>query len=500
LNSPRRQASTRRADRLRRATVRCRNAAGPVLAAIGLAGCTVHDEGFDAPLELPPSFGAAGEIATDGPIAPDRWWTTFGDEQLDRLVEIALAGNFDLAIVRDRLDAARAVARRERAPLLPSIDGSAFGERVLRSAGGGGGEAYGAGVVGTYEVDLWRRNASATRGAALEEAVARAELEAAAITLTADVALSWYALIEQRGQARVLDMQIRTNEQVLEVVRARFGGGVVRASDVLRQERLLESTREQRATVASRIEVLEHALLVLIGQSPTTTLEVDADHALPELPPEPTPGLPSDLVRRRPDVRAAYLAIAAADADVAVAVADRSPSVTIRLDAATAEEEIADLFDDWSSVLAIDVIGPIFDGGARAAEVDRARAVKAERVNVYARTVLLSFRQVLDAISREDGRTELIRRIERQLDLAQRTSERLNREYLNGDISYIDVLDALTTEQQLQRDLLSARLARINDRIDLHRALAGGWEGLVPGPAGTRPPGSASEAEPMEGV
>ena len=280
---------------------------------------------------------------------------------------------------------------------------------------------------------------------------------------------------------------------MLRVVELRFASGVVRASDVLRQERLLESTFEQRAVVEANVEALEQALLVLTGRSPTRTLEAAGD-TLPEIPARPALGLPSDLLVRRPDIRSAMLAIEEADAEVAIAVADRYPSVRLRVEASTVEDAIADVFDNWAALLRVDVLGPLFNAGAREAEVERSLAIKSERVNAYAQGVLTAFEQVLSAISLEDGREEQIARLERQLELAQRTSERLNREYLNGDISYIDVLDALTTEQRLQRDLLRARLDRIAERIALYRALAGGWQGIVPESADA--PSRTSNAEP----
>lgn len=447
-----------------------------------LGGCAVHEQGFDEPVPAPDAFIDAAEAAGYTAPTPDRWWEAFGDPALDDLQARAMAGSFDLATFRDRLRAARAIVRRERSFLFPTIDYSLFAERTWRDNDGQGGEdAFGGGVFGAYEVDVWRRNASFAESAEFREAVAREALKAAAITLSADVALAWYSLVEQRGQLAVLEQQIRTNEQVLQVIRARFGGGVVRASDVLRQERLLESTREQRAVVRARVEVLEHALLVLIGRSPTEDLSLSGD-LLPDAPPRPALGLPADLLERRPDVRAAFLAIYDADALVAAAVADRYPSVTLRFDVSSVEDSVADLFDDWASVLSVDVLGPLFDAGRREAEVDRAAAVKAERINLYAQTVLVALRQVVDAVASETGRDEQVRLLVRQLELARRTSERLNREYINGDISYIDVLDALTTEQQLQRDLLSARFARVADRIDLYTALAGGWDGVVPDP------------------
>ncbi len=445
-------------------------------------GCTVHERGFEPPLALPASFGVT-PTGAETAMAPDRWWLAFEDPALDGLQAEALGGNFDLATFRNRLTAARAVVTRERAALFPTLDYDLSAQQTRRESNDFAGEdRYGVALLGAYDVDLWQGNASAAEAAALAEVVAQEQLRAAAIALAADVAFAWYALVEQRGQAGILEAQIRTNEQVLQVVRARFGGGVVRASDVLRQERLLESTREQRVAVQAEIEVLEHALLVLVGRSPTDPLGPSAD-ALPEAPPRPSLGLPSELVQRRPDVRAALRAIQQADAAVAVAVAERYPSVRLRAEASTVESSLADLFDDWASLLAVDVVGPIFDADRRAAEVKRTKAVKAERVNVYAQTVLVAFRQVLDAVSRERAREEQIALLERQLELAERTSERLNREYLNGDISYIDVLDALTTEQQLQRDLLETRFQRIADRIALYQALAGGWESIVPEPS-----------------
>jgi len=450
-----------------------------------LAGCVSHDSGFDEPLRLPASFTTDGGSVTGtagSTPAPDRWWLAFEDPTLDALQRDALSTNFDLAAFRDRLRAAGAVVRRERAALFPSFDYSANASRSWRGDDDRGGvTSFGAGVIGAYEVDVWNRIESETDAAAFDAAVAAEALKASTIALSAEVAFTWFALLEQRAQADVLERQIETNENVLRVVRARFGGGVVRASDVLRQERLLESTREQRAVVRARTDTLEHALLVLLGRSPTEELDVGAEEAtLPQLPPAPALGLPTELMQRRPDVRSAFFDILAADAELAAAVADQYPRVTLGLDASTSAEQVADLFDDWALTLAADVLGPIFDGGRRRAEIERSRAVKAERIDVYAQTVLVALRQVVDALSRESVRTEQIDRIEKQLDLARRTTERLNREYLNGDIPYIDVLDALTTEQQLQRDLIEARFQLVSHRIDLYEALAGGWENIIP--------------------
>jgi outer membrane protein TolC len=185
-------------------------------------------------------------------------------------------------------------------------------------------------------------------------------------------------------------------------------------------------------------------------------------------------------VHRRPDVRSAFYDIKAADRGVAAAVADRYPSITLAASASVANDDATGLFDDWMRSIAADLLQPLFDAGQREAEVRRTESVKAQRLDTYGQTVLTAFREVTDALSREYHQQKQIESIRKQLSLAQRTSERLRREYLNGDISYIDVLDALTRQQQLQRDLLQARFELIDNRIDLYRALAGGWDGIVP--------------------
>jgi NodT family efflux transporter outer membrane factor (OMF) lipoprotein len=450
-------------------------------ASASLSACTVHEPGFEPPLDMPISFAATPDAASDTPAPPPpRWWRSFDDDQLDELQTTALDRNFDLATFRDRLRAARAIVRRERSFLFPTLDYSLSASQTRRESGGFDPEnAFSGALIGSYDIDAWGRNEALADAADFDRAFTEEQLKAAAIALSAELARTWYALIEQRAQAAVLDDQIETNEQVLRVVRARFGGGVVRASDVLRQERLLESTREQRAAVRANVETLEHAVLVLTGRTPTGELDRPAA-SLPPLPARPSLGLPAELVQRRPDIRARYFAIRAADRDIAAAVADQFPRITIGAEASTAADQFADLYDDWAATLAADILGPIFDAERRRSEVERTRAVKAEQINAYAQTVLVAFRQVVDALANENARAEQIDRIQRQLELANRTTERLNREYLNGDIPYIDVLDALTTEQQLQRDLLSTRFLQITDRIDLHEAIAGGWDGIVP--------------------
>jgi len=452
-----------------------------------VAGCQVHQAGHESPVQPPGSFEASGEAER-----ADRWWQSFDDPALNRLERQALDQNFDLRAARDQLRAARAVTEREEAGQFPTLDLSVSAERSWNDGEGFNqtGREVSTRLVAEYEVDLWQRLSARSERARLEQAATRADLKTAAITLSANVASSWYELVQQRGQRALLKAQIETNESVLRIVRRQFAQGQVRASDVQRQQRLLESTRQQLSTVQSQIEVLEHQLLVLTGRSPTDALELSRQK-LPAVPPPPQPGLPGDLVHRRPDVRAAFYGVRAADRGIAGAIADRYPRLTLSLTGSTSDDQTSDLFRNWMQSIAGDLVTPLFDAGRRRAEVRRTRSVKAQRLDEYAQAVLEAFREVEDAAARERHQREQIESLRRQLDLAKNTYQSLRRQYPLGNISYIDVLEALSQQQQLERDLLRRRFELIENRIALYRALAGGWEGIVPPAEGE----NASEGE-----
>jgi outer membrane protein TolC len=261
---------------------------------------------------------------------------------------------------------------------------------------------------------------------------------------------------------------------VLRLLRARFGSGQIRAVDILRQEQLVESTRERRIAAQSRVHVVEHLLAVLLGRSPQAGVELERVE-LPELPPLPDTGLPAELVQRRPDVRRAHDLLRAADRDLAAAVSRQYPRLSLTASLSTAGEDASDLFDDWARSFAGNLVGPLLDGGERRADVARAEALREQRLYEYGQATLTAFREVEDALVRERKQLRQLDSLRRQVELASRTYEQLRIEYFNGLADYIDVLTALTDQQQLRRDLIAARLELLDIRIGLYRALAGGF-------------------------
>ncbi len=459
-----------------------------MLAAMSLTVCSctpwVRQAKVSSVISTPKTFSLSGE----GRV-PDKWWTVLGDAELDKLIATALRDNLDLIATWDRLAEARATARRSDAGLYPSLtgDGGASRTRTETHKGGGGFAAplgttytsnFSLGLAAAYEVDLWGRVKSTSDASALDVLVSQEDLDAAAITLTAEVAQTWFRLLESRQQLALLDSQIETSGQILELVELRFGLGKVPAIDLLQQKQQLESKHAEKARTHSGRVVLQHQLAVLLGKAPGT-FKTPAGVLPQALPALPDTGLSADLIRRRPDVRSAHYRVAAANKRVAAAIADRFPRVSLSLQAGTATTRVRDLFDNWFATLAANLTAPILDGGARAAEVDRTRAVASRQLHSYAQKILRAIQEVEDALVRESRQRQYIDSLDKQLKLSDEVIAKTRQRYANGDkaVDYLRILASLESHQRLQRTRLTASRELVDFRVGLYRALAGGVDG-----------------------
>ena len=438
-------------------------------------GCGTTNHEIKSPVVIPEQFSQSG----DSPL-PDRWWLSFEDPILNKLMDHALAGNFTLKTAWDRLHQFEALAEMAGADLYPALDANAgasqtrFREESQTDDNG----SYTLGLVASYELDLWGRIRSIRDAAVFDAQASVEDLQAAALTLSAQVAKTWYQLVEQHGQSDMLDEQIKTNEQVLELVTLKFRTGQVGIADMLQQKQLVESNRGEKVQVAAQIKVLEHQLAILLGYPPQKAAAPRISRLL-ELPPMPETGLPAQLIRHRPDIRSAYYNVLAADKDIAAAIADRFPRLSLTAGLDTSGGHVRDLFDNWLANLAANLVAPIMDGGLRKAEVGRTRAVASEALNNYGQTILNALGEVEDALVREQRQRDFMVSLHKQLRLSGQVVERVRDRYVQGTVDYQRVLDALLSQQELQISLLTAKLDLVEERIDLCRSLGGGWE-LIP--------------------
>jgi NodT family efflux transporter outer membrane factor (OMF) lipoprotein len=446
--------------------------AGTLLFVLFWAGCTGPPNLMpqDATL-VPETFSVQGAA----PL-PQKWWESLKDPELNALMEDALAGNFTIRTAWDRLRQAEALTEQATSFLLPSVSYSGMARRTRRDVGNNKtyGNDFRVGLGAAYEIDLWGRARSAYDATLLDQQARQEDVAAASMTVSAVVAKLWYQLAETRQAFIVLQAQLKTNQQVLDLVNLQFNASKVGAPDVLRQEQLVESTQGQLIQTQEREVLLQNALSVLTGRAAGEWLVPEA--SMVNLPVLPAVGLPSEVLQRRPDVRSVWLAVQAADARVAVAITDKYPSLSLSASVDTTSTEFEDLFDDWLSNMAANLAGPLFDAGRRQAEVERSQAVVSQLLNQYSQTVLEALQDVEDALTQEYHQALFLASLQAQLKLAQEVSQKTYTRYKLGAMDYLRVLDALRTEQLLEVRELAARRLLLDYRIDLCRSIAGSWD------------------------
>jgi NodT family efflux transporter outer membrane factor (OMF) lipoprotein len=439
----------------------------PWLAALALvAGCASHTPAARPTAPLSDTFSRSGTAAL-----PDRWWLAIPDPALHRLVEAGLAGNLDLRAAWARLEQADAQLRGTHAASRPTLDASASGRASASGDGDSTATDRGAsfGLAASYEVDLWGRVRAGRDAAVASTAATAHDVQAAAMTLSAEIASAWYALVAARAEDALLARQQISSQATLDLVTARVAAGLVASDDQTRQEQSVESLRASRALAAADIAVLEHRLAVLVGRAPTDAV-APASTALVALPALVATGVPSETLQRRPDVQAAFARVEAADFAVAEAVAARYPRLSI-----SAQASIDAPFTGWLTSLVAGLAAPLYDGGARRAEVDRSRAALVEAILGYQQLVLDAATEVEDALVREARQGENVASIDRQLALSAKVLAAARQRYTAGVVDFLRVLEAEQTHQSLERQRLTAEQARIENRIALYRALAGEW-------------------------
>lgn len=433
-------------------------------------GCSPRLSNVALPIEEIEDFSSKGTS-----ILEDKWWTSFEDENLNVLIDSALQSNFDLAATWQQFLAAKAIVSREASNKWPQIEASAqsavnFPENDFR-----GGENTQMGLSATYEIDLWGRIRTSVQAEKFRAEASLFDYRTAAITLSAEIAATWYQLLAARKQLKITENQIATNVDIIKLIRSRFVGGQIRAVDILRQAQLLESTKEQQIIFRTNVNLLENRLAVLLGKQPQENLELRTTD-LPLLPELPATGLPLELVRRRPDIQRSYALLLAADRDMASAVRSKYPRLSLGAQGQLRSNNFADLFENWAYSLAGNLLAPLFYGGRINAEIDRTQAVKQQRLFEYGQTTLEAFQDVEDGLIQDLNQKERLENIGRQLELAEKSNKQLRVEFLNGFSPYLDVLIGLDQEQQLRRDYVTAQSQQIQIRIGLYRALAGGFE------------------------
>ncbi|WP_338766461.1 efflux transporter outer membrane subunit [Massilia sp. METH4] len=407
------------------------------------------------------------------------WWQAFDDPALTALVTTALANNGDLRVARERVEDYRARVRAAAAAQQPtlSFDTSPTRARTLSAATG---KPYVANVFqaefqAAYEIDVWGRLANATEAAAATLRGEQASLDAAALSIAASVASGYLNLRGLDAQLELAQATLQVRERSRDLARRQFEVGYSSRLEWLQAQAEYDTAAEQIPQLQRQIFEQENALSLLAGGSPGT---VARGKPLAELAPPPVPaGLPSDLLRRRPDIARAEQAIAAASAQLAATRDQLLPTFRLTAGGGIQSTELSDLVHGPTRLWRLSgaLVAPIFDAGRVQAATDSAAALRNGALIAYENTVRQAFVETengLDAITRL--REQAVQNDARRATAAETLRIAHNR-YANGYAAYLEELDA-------QRNLYAADVARLQLRarllaasVDLYRALGGGW-------------------------
>jgi NodT family efflux transporter outer membrane factor (OMF) lipoprotein len=442
------------------------------------AACTsfAPKERTEDGLSLPATFSLETSIADP----QKQWWHSFDDQQLNGLIKEALANNLSLKTYWARLTQSRAAAIKVGAAMMPSLTGEA-GAGVSSTESSNGttitrtnDQNFSVGVVSSYELDLWGRVRANRKAADLAATASREDLNAAAVTMVAEITNRWAQIITHQFQKELLKKQLATSNTYLELVELRFRKSLVSALDVFQQRQVVDQLKAQLPLIEQQEKLLGQELAVLLGRMPQAIPEI-ASRSLPEPEKLPALGIPADLLAARPDIQAAIQRLGAADHSFAAARADRLPALRLTGTASFDHDHIDGLLDNWLLNLAASLTAPLIDGGKRRAEVMRSSAKVTEQLALYHQTVLTAIKEVEAALISENKIQAHTLALKKQLTTAQQALTEARSRYLHGLNDYLPVLTQLQTVQNLEKEIITRKGSLLLARIDLHRALGATW-------------------------
>jgi NodT family efflux transporter outer membrane factor (OMF) lipoprotein len=450
----------------------------PLVAALGLSGCISLAPSGEAPQPpLRDSFRPTADATLNAAAAAHPWDGFFGDARLREVVGLALVGNRNLQASAAAVDRVRAQYRIAASDLLPDLDASASASR--QRAAGVTSSSYSVGLsMPRWEIDLFDRLGN-LKDAALSRYLAQQETQQAAqLSLVAETANAWLLLAAEQQRALLADQLQASQRRTAELTGKQYELGAASGLQRARAQAAFEAARGEAARSRAAVVQARLALELLAGQPlpdrllPTAQADA-AQTALPEVP----AGLPATVLLQRPDVRAAEQQLRAAAFDVGAARAARFPRISLTASSGTRSSELGDLFSSgtgfWSLLPQLDL--PIFDAGARAAQVDVSEATRRQQIASYEAVLQTAFREVADLLAVRDSLGERLTAGQAQVQAAQDALDRADAAYRLGGASQLELLDAQRQLATAQQALVSLRQTEQGNRVSLLRALGGRW-------------------------
>lgn len=441
-----------------------------------LAGCSMMPT-YERPAAPVPAAFPYPAATGGAPAAQLPWQQFFADERLRALIARALANNRDLRVAVLNIEQARAQYDIRRADRFPTVGATVNASRAP-NASGGTSSAYTAGIAfSAWEIDFFGRIASLGEAALAQFLATEEGRKAAQVSLIANVANTWLNLAADEELLALTQQTLATREESLRLTRLRFDNGVSSEIDFRLAQSLAEGARALNAQLLRQRATDLNTLGLLVGEAVAPDLRVGVTTAAIRLPDVPA-GLPSEVLTQRPDVRQAEQQLIAANANIGAARAAFFPRISLTAGLGTASSDLSGLFSSgsWGLTVAPQLLQPIFDAGRNQAGLAASQAARDIALAQYERAIQSAFREVADALA---GRATLGDQTQAQAAVVEAELARANLaklRYEGGVASYLDFLDAQRSLFAAQQALVQARLLRLQNQVQLYRALGGGWD------------------------
>ena len=461
-----------------------------------LIGCMKMGPDYHRPdtgIQVPPSFQHADDAEVSNLQVPlETWWQVFRDPELNRLVHEALNHNLDIRQASARFLEVRSQLVQSRADRYPtlSVQGQGKRERTPRTISMPGvsvdreSSNFSFSLPATFELDLWGRLARAEEAARADLLQAEENRRTVAQSIVSETITLYFQVESLERRIQIIQQSIESFRHSLALAENRYERGLTSILDVRQARRILAEAEAGLPELRQELGIAQQGQAVLLGRYPEThaprSQPQDYYHLLVPVP----PGLPSELLLQRPDIRAAEANLKILNARVGVAKASRFPRITLTGNFGYSSGDLDRLFQPESELwsLALGIVQPIFDAGKLKAGQRAAEARYQQGVVEYAKTLLTAFSEVERALLTRKEQLERRDRVVGFLTEARATQRVAENRYRRGLVDYLTVLDAQQTRFQAEVNLVLVDQAILSNRVSLHRALGGGW--AEPSPEG----------------
>jgi outer membrane protein, multidrug efflux system len=463
---------------------RLASAVSVLLLGSALSGCILGSERPDLNLEVPAAYREGGHSAPDAAVPALDWWRGFRSSELTSLMEASQVYNLDIAVAIAQIEQADAQVGVSGAPLLPSVTGTATAERARDAASTIAGSTsppttfsqFNTGLTASYMIDFWGKNRATLYAAEETASAARYNRDVVALTTVATVANTYFQILAAQDELRVARRNLAAAERILLLIQQQFNGGTASQLDLSQQEALVATERAAIPPLEVTLRQNTAALALLLARAPanfTVRGGTMTQIAIPRV----TPGLPSELLNQRPDIRQAEAQLAASNFSVESARAAFFPQIQLTAQAGVQSAALASLFGPGAFFYSLSsgLTQPIFDGFLLESQLKNAKGVQLQNLQAYRKAVLSAFTDVEKALV---ALSQTIRQERLQIEAvasSRKAFEVSETQLRAGTINLITVLQTQQTLLTNENTLAQVRLTKLLAASSLFQALGGGW-------------------------